>query len=76
MDSQGQTISYCGFNTYLQNGIVKKRIRDLQEQERKQILHVKSIRNYEIELNLWTYALQNENEIRNNLTEKDEKPPQ
>jgi hypothetical protein len=34
----GQTISFCGVNAHFQNGIAEKRIRDLSEQARKQLL--------------------------------------
>jgi hypothetical protein len=37
-----QSITYCGEDTHLQNGIAEKRIRDLQEPARKQLLHAKA----------------------------------
>ena len=58
---QGQIISYCGVNANFQNVISEKRTRDLQEQKRKQILHAKSIWISSIDLELWPYALRNEN---------------
>jgi len=69
---QGQTISFCGVNAHFQNGIAEKRIRDLQEQARKQLLHAKARWPSAIEVNLWPSALRNSNEIRNNLPNKDD----
>ena len=34
-------ISYCDVNVQLQNGISKKRIKDIQDQARKPIIHTK-----------------------------------
>jgi hypothetical protein len=34
-----QSITVCGVDTRFQNGIAEKRIRDLQEPFRKQLLH-------------------------------------
>ena len=68
----GQTISYCGVNAHFQNGIAEKRIRDLQEQARKQLLHAKARWPSAIEINLWPYALRNANDIRNAIPDKDD----
>ena len=38
--SNNQTVSYCGVNAHFQNGIAKKRIRDLQESARTMLIHV------------------------------------
>ena len=38
----GQTISFCSVNAHHQNGLVKKAIKDLQEQARKSLLHAKA----------------------------------
>ena len=35
----GQSISYCGVNAHWQNGRAEKRIRDLQDRVRVQLLH-------------------------------------
>ena len=72
VNTQGQTISYYGFNTQFQNGISEKRIRDLQYQGRIHILHTKSILISAIELKQWPYALQNANLIKRNLPNKDD----
>jgi hypothetical protein len=68
----GQTISYCGVNAHFQNGIAEKRIRDLQEQARKQLLHAKSRWPSAIEINLWPYALRTANDIRNTIPDKED----
>ena len=68
----GQTISFCGVNAHFQNGIAEKRIRDLQEQARKQLLHAKARWPSAIEINLWPYAIRNANDIRNTLPDKDD----
>jgi hypothetical protein len=68
----GQTISYCGVNAHFQNGVAEKRIRDLQEQARKQLLHAKSRWPSAIEINLWPYALRTANDIRNTIPDKED----
>ena len=60
VNTQGQTISYFGFNYHFQNRIDENRFRDLKEQVRKTILHTKSRWRSAIELILLPYALQNE----------------
>jgi hypothetical protein len=37
-----QSITYCGVNAHFQNLIAEKRIRDLQEPDRKQLIHAKA----------------------------------
>jgi hypothetical protein len=68
----GQTISFCGVNAHFQNGIAEKRIRDLQESARKQLLHAKSRWPKAIELNLWPCALRVANHLRNSLPDKED----
>jgi hypothetical protein len=68
----GQTISFCGVNAHFQNGIAEKRIRDLSEQARKQLLHAKARWPSAIEINLWPYALRNANDIRNTIPDKED----
>ena len=58
---EGQTISYCGVNAHWQNGIAEKRIRDLTEGARKQLLHATSRWSRAITLNLWPYSLRMQN---------------
>ena len=38
---QGQMILFCGVNAHFQNGVAEKRIRDLQDSARTQLLHAK-----------------------------------
>ena len=38
---KGQTISFCRVNVHHQNGVVEKRIRDLQEAARTALIHAK-----------------------------------
>jgi len=54
---QQQTISYCGVNAHWQNGIAEKRIRDLQEAARSQIIHAKSRWPKAVDPSLWPYAI-------------------
>ena len=68
----GQTISYCGVNAHFQNEISEKRIRDLQEQDRKQLLHAKSRWPLAIKINLWTYALQKAKNLHNSLPDRED----
>ena len=42
IESNGQTISFCGVGAHHQNGRAEKRIRDLRESARKMILHANS----------------------------------
>ena len=67
-----QTISYSGVNAHFQNGIAEKRIRDLQERARKQLLHAKSRWPSAIELNLWPYALRNANHLMATLPDNED----
>ena len=62
-----QSISFCGVNAHFQNGIAEKKIRDLTELARKQILHAKARWNQAIHLALWPYALRNAMHIHNQL---------
>jgi hypothetical protein len=68
----GHTISYCGVNAHFQNGIAEKRIRDLQERARKQLLHAKAHWPSAIELNLWPYALRNANHLLATIPDRED----
>ncbi len=68
----GQTISFCGVSAHFQNGIAEKRICDLSEQARKQLLHAKARWPSAIKINLWPYALCNANNIWNTIADKDD----
>ena len=65
---EGQTISYCGVNAHFQNGRAEKRIRDLQEQARTQLIHAKHRWHQAVEVCLWPYAVRYFNEVHNNTT--------
>jgi hypothetical protein len=62
-----QSITHCGVNAYFQNGIAEKRIRDLQEPARKQLLHAKARWPAAVTTNFWPYALRNTHHMRNSL---------
>ena len=65
--SQQQTISFCGVNAHFQNGIAEKKIKDMTELARKQLLHAKNKWPKAIHVALWPYALRNGAHIYNNL---------
>jgi hypothetical protein len=62
-----QSITYCGVNAHFQNGIAEKRIRDLQEPARKQLLHAKARWPAAVTTNMWPYALGNTQHMRDSL---------
>ena len=72
VQKNGQTISFCGVNAHFQNGIAEKRIRDLQEATRKQLLHAKARWPEAVELNLWPCALRVANHLRNTSPDKED----
>jgi hypothetical protein len=59
-----QSITFCGVNAHFKNGIAEKRIRDLQEPSRKQLLHAKARWPASVTTNLWPYALRNTRHMR------------
>ena len=68
--------SWLGYPTLhikrtFQNYITKKRIRDLQELARKEIIHTKSIWHSAIEPRLWPYSLRNTNKLLVKLPDKE-----
>ena len=67
-----QTISYCGVNAHFQNGIAEKRIRDLQEQARKMLLHAKARWPEAINASLWPYAVRTANDTMNHIPDRDD----
>ena len=67
MKEKHQSISYCRVNTHWQNGRAEKRIRDLEEGGRKQLLHAKSRWSRVITLHLCPYALRMVNQLHNNI---------
>ena len=63
-----QTISFCGVNAHFQNGRAEKKIRDLQDQARTQLIHAKHRWPAAVEVALWPYALRYANDIHNSTT--------
>lgn len=63
-----QTISFCGVNAHFQNGIAEKRIRDLQEAGRSQLLHAKHRWPDAVDTSLWPYAIRYANDVHNSTT--------
>jgi Reverse transcriptase (RNA-dependent DNA polymerase) len=66
-----QTISFCGVNAHFQNGIAEKRIRDLQESARSQLLHAKHRWPDAVDTSLWPYAIWYANDVHNSTTRVD-----
>jgi GAG-pre-integrase domain len=62
---KGQSISYSGVGAHHQNGIVEKRIRDLQDLSRTSILYAATRWPNAITTNLWPYALLKSNTVLN-----------
>jgi Reverse transcriptase (RNA-dependent DNA polymerase) len=63
---QGQTISYSGVGAHHQNGLVEKRIRDLQDLTRTCLIYASSKWPEAINVHLWPYALLKANAVLNN----------
>ena len=70
VEKEGQTLSFCAAHAHFQNGKAEKRIRDLQEQARKVLLHSISKWPKASSTHLWPYALRHVNDIRNNIPNK------
>jgi hypothetical protein len=70
----GQTISFCGVNAHFQNGRAEKRIRDLQDSARTQLIHAKHRWPKAIETCLWPYAMRYANVVHNSTTQRDGRP--
>ena len=66
-----QTISYCGVNAHFQNGIAERRIRELQDGTRTELIHAKHRWPTAIEVNLWPFAMRYRNEVFNSTPRKD-----
>ena len=52
-----QRLTYCGVNTHFQNGIAKKRIRDLQEAKRTSLLYALHKWPRILSVHFWPYAM-------------------
>jgi hypothetical protein len=61
----GQTISFCGVNAHFQNGIAERRIRELQDQARTNLVFAQHRWPTAISSNLWPYAVRHVNEVFN-----------
>lgn len=61
----GQGLTFAGVNAHHQNGIAEKRIRDLQELARTQLIFAKRRWPQAIEPFLWPYALRMANQVLN-----------
>ena len=69
-----QSILFCGVNAHFQNGRAEKRIRDLQDQGRTQLLHAKHRWPSMIDAALWPYALRTANHVHNNAAREGGQP--
>jgi hypothetical protein len=65
VSDSGGTLTFCGINAHFQNGIAKRRIRELQEQARTMLIHASKRWPTAITTNLWPYALRMANDILN-----------
>ena len=60
-----QTLSFCGVNAHHMNGCAERQIRELQDQARTMLIHVKRRWPTAISAHLWAYALRSANEVYN-----------
>lgn len=67
VQEHNQSISFCAVNVQFQNGIAEKKLRDLSEMARKQLLHAKARWSSAIHLCLWSFALRNAAYIQNSM---------
>jgi hypothetical protein len=65
VEATGQSISYCAVNAHHQNGKAEKKIRDLQELARTQLLHAKQRWPSAVTMALWPYAIRVANNVSN-----------
>ena len=64
---EGQTITFCGVNAHFQNGRAEKKIRDLREASRTQLLHAINRWPGVCSINLWGYSFRYANDVHNNM---------
>ena len=67
VNAQGQTQSLCGVNAHFQNGVAKKRIRDLTKAARTAIIHAQKRWPDAVNAHLWPYALRLANMVHNEV---------
>ena len=65
-----QTITFCSVNAHHQNGRAEKRLRDLRESGRTQLLHAISRWPQAFNTHLWPYAVRVANDIRNRIVDR------
>ena len=71
-EKNGQMLTFCAVNSHWQNGIAEKRIRDLTESARRQLLHAQCRWPDEIITNLWPYPLRTAVESGNTIPDKED----
>jgi hypothetical protein len=73
-----QTITFAGVGAHHQNGVVERRIRELQDMARTMLIHAQRRWPKAINANLWPYAIRMENDSINmtpNLKFEDHRTP-
>ncbi len=64
-EAKGQRLTYTGVNAHFQNGRAEKRIRDLQDMGRTQLIHAHRRWSDAISPYLWPYAMRTANAVLN-----------
>ena len=62
---QNQNLTFAGVNAHHQNGIAKRRIRELQETARAMLIHASKRWPGVVTIHLWPYALRMANQAYN-----------
>jgi hypothetical protein len=62
---EGQTVSFSAVNAHFQNGVAEKRIRDIQDMARSELLYAKLRWPVAISVNLWPYAVRSAQDALN-----------
>jgi Reverse transcriptase (RNA-dependent DNA polymerase) len=71
-----QSISFCGVNAHWQNGIAERRIRELQDQARTNLVYASHRWPNAVSVHLWPYAVRHVNEVFNSTPHSaDQLPP-
>ena len=65
VESNKQSITFCGVGAHFQNGVTEKRIRDLQESACAMMLHAANKWPIAHSISLWPYALRLANDANN-----------